>query len=175
MASRSTKTRSAIRWTCLPTTSIRKAHLQGDRGHARQQGCRGGRPNGNNVLYTPDPNFIGIDQFTYTITDTDGSMDTATVTVDVPNLGEPPLAKNDAATVLERQPAERHPRAGQRQSGREPGRLDDHRRSRRARTARFDSSGRAGRDLPAEPELLRHRHVHLHDQRQQGRHEHRAT
>ncbi len=61
-------------------------------------------PDGKNVLYTPDPNFIGFDQFTYTITDTENSTDTATVTVEVLNQGEPPLAKNDAQTVLEDSP-----------------------------------------------------------------------
>jgi hypothetical protein len=57
--------------------------------------------NGSNVLYTPDPNFSGIDVFTYTITDTTGSTDTATVTVTVVGLGEPPIAGDDKATMTE--------------------------------------------------------------------------
>jgi hypothetical protein len=61
-------------------------------------------PDGKNVLYTPDPNFVGTDEFTYTITDTEGSTDKGTVTVIVQDQGEPPLAKNDEAKVLEDSP-----------------------------------------------------------------------
>ena len=57
--------------------------------------------NGANVLYTPDPNFVGIDSFTYTITDSTGASDTATVTVEVIDVAEPPDAIDDAATVIE--------------------------------------------------------------------------
>ena len=57
--------------------------------------------NGANVLYTPDPNFIGTDTFTYTITDSTGATDSATVTVVVADVGEPPDAVDDAATVIE--------------------------------------------------------------------------
>jgi uncharacterized repeat protein (TIGR01451 family) len=39
--------------------------------------------NGNDVTYTPDPNFTGTDSFTYTISDGNGGTDTATVTVTV--------------------------------------------------------------------------------------------
>jgi len=39
--------------------------------------------NGNDVTYTPDPYFNGIDSFTYTISDGNGGTDTATVTVTV--------------------------------------------------------------------------------------------
>ena len=46
----------------------------------------GGTPNDpsdDQILYTPDPTFAGIDTFTYTIEDPDGSQDTATVTITV--------------------------------------------------------------------------------------------
>jgi len=39
--------------------------------------------NGDDVIYTPDPYFNGIDSFTYTISDGNGGTDTATVTVTV--------------------------------------------------------------------------------------------
>jgi hypothetical protein len=39
--------------------------------------------NGDDVTYTPDPYFYGIDSFTYTISDGNGGTDTATVTVTV--------------------------------------------------------------------------------------------
>ena len=55
--------------------------------------------NGANVLYTPDPNFFGVDAFTYTITDSTGASDTATVTVNVSDRFEPPDAKSDTALV----------------------------------------------------------------------------
>lgn len=51
------------------------------------QGSQGGvvtiTNNGANVSYQPAANFFGTETFTYTITDSDGLMDTATVTVTV--------------------------------------------------------------------------------------------
>ncbi|MEX2139567.1 MAG: Ig-like domain-containing protein [Pirellulales bacterium] len=58
-------------------------------------------PNGANVLYTPDPNFVGADSFTYTIVNTFGETDTAKVTLTVLNVGDPPTAVDDNATVTE--------------------------------------------------------------------------
>jgi hypothetical protein len=60
--------------------------------------------NGVNVLYTPDPGFVGADSFTYTITDTLGATDTATVSVIVQELAGPPIASDDQATVNEDSP-----------------------------------------------------------------------
>jgi hypothetical protein len=40
-------------------------------------------PNGSNVLYTPDPEYVGPDQFLYTITDAHGGTSTAIATVNV--------------------------------------------------------------------------------------------
>ncbi len=42
------------------------------------------------IVYTPATDYIGSDQFTYTITDGDGHYDTATVTVQVYGPGPPP-------------------------------------------------------------------------------------
>lgn len=53
------------------------------------------------VLYTPEPDFTGMDSFTYTVTDPEGGSATATVTVNVeapPATNLPPLARNDQAT-----------------------------------------------------------------------------
>ena len=58
------------------------------------------------VTYTPDPNYNGPDTFTYQICDTDGLCDTATVTVDVGGLNDPPLAVDDPATTPEDTPVE---------------------------------------------------------------------
>jgi hypothetical protein len=38
---------------------------------------------GTEIVYTPDPGFVGTDSFTYTVTDGDGLTSTATVTVGV--------------------------------------------------------------------------------------------
>jgi hypothetical protein len=57
--------------------------------------------NGANVLYTPDPNFAGADTFTYTITDSTGATDSATVTVTVNNTPDPPDAKNDIVILFD--------------------------------------------------------------------------
>ncbi len=48
--------------------------------------------------YTPADGFLGIDSFTYTVTDPFGATDTATVTVTVGPL-QPPHAVGDAATT----------------------------------------------------------------------------
>jgi hypothetical protein len=53
------------------------------------------------VSYTPNPNFFGSDSFTYTIDDGHGATDTATVTVTVLNVEDPPNAADDSATILE--------------------------------------------------------------------------
>ncbi len=57
--------------------------------------------NNSNILYTPDTNFSGSDSFTYTITDYRGGYATATVTVTVRNVNDPPVADDDALTVDE--------------------------------------------------------------------------
>ena len=52
------------------------------------------------VTYTPNPDFSGIDRFTYTISDSRGGTDTAIVRVVVgkpPN--NPPVAKDDSVTT----------------------------------------------------------------------------
>ena len=54
---------------------------------------------GNDVLYTPtDPTFIGTDSFTYTITDGNGAIDSATVSLTVSD-NQPPVANDDSTTI----------------------------------------------------------------------------
>ncbi len=43
------------------------------------------------VTYTPDPDFSGTDSFTYTITDGRGGADTASVTITVIEVDDPPV------------------------------------------------------------------------------------
>ncbi len=67
------------------------------------QGTRGSvAQNGNGtVTYTPNPNTFGADSFTYTVRDAAGLTDTATVTVSVAPVNDPPDAINDSATANE--------------------------------------------------------------------------
>ncbi|EIJ35583.1 Ig-like domain-containing protein [Thiothrix nivea] len=54
--------------------------------------------NGNNLVYTPAPGFVGTDTFTYTVTDPSGVQATATVTVVVDDFNpgpNQPVAVND--------------------------------------------------------------------------------
>ncbi|HEX6184409.1 MAG TPA: cadherin-like domain-containing protein [Pyrinomonadaceae bacterium] len=50
---------------------------------------------GTGVSYTPNPDYFGGDSFTYTIDDGNGGQDTATVTVNVSNVNDAPVANND--------------------------------------------------------------------------------
>ncbi|MFP4345981.1 MAG: Ig-like domain-containing protein [Anaerolineales bacterium] len=70
-------------------------HAVGDPAHGTAS------DNDSDVLYTPDPDFYGIDVFTYTVADGHGSFDTATVTVTVSSVNDPPVADDDAFTVAE--------------------------------------------------------------------------
>lgn len=44
-------------------------------------------PSDDNITYVPNPDFIGTDTFDYTVCDTNGNCDTATITVIVNSLG----------------------------------------------------------------------------------------
>ena len=57
--------------------------------------------NASNVRFTPAANFNGTVTFTYTVSDGNGLFDTATVTVNVTSLNDPPDAVNDGFTVAE--------------------------------------------------------------------------
>jgi len=57
---------------------------------------------GSSIDYKPAPDFFGTEIFTYTINDgTPGSDDTATVTVTVTPVNDPPVAVDDAYSVYE--------------------------------------------------------------------------
>jgi len=60
-------------------------------------------PDGS-FTYTPDADYIGDDSFTYTITDGKGGYDTATVTLNVLPLNDPPNAVDDTESTRPNQP-----------------------------------------------------------------------
>lgn len=51
--------------------------------------------------YTPQPNFNGVDSFTYTVTDGSGSTDNALVTLTVNAVNDAPTLQNDSANLSE--------------------------------------------------------------------------
>lgn len=61
------------------------------------------RPDGW-IAYTPDPNFNGRDSFTYTVADDAGATDTASVNVLVSALQDRPVAVDDTAETVGREP-----------------------------------------------------------------------
>ena len=56
------------------------------------------------VTYTPDPDYFGKDYFTYTVCDSDGLCDEATVTVTIGALNDAPVANDDSASTPEDTP-----------------------------------------------------------------------
>jgi CshA-type fibril repeat protein/VCBS repeat-containing protein len=55
----------------------------------------------NTLTYNPVANFSGADSFTYTVSDGNGGADTATVSVMINGVNDPPLAINDEVAVDE--------------------------------------------------------------------------
>jgi large repetitive protein len=56
---------------------------------------------GKSVRYTPASNFNGSESFTYTVRDQNGAEATATVTVQVTAINDPPVANPDVVTITE--------------------------------------------------------------------------
>lgn len=66
------------------------------------QGANGTVTASNSVLtYTPNPNFNGTDSFTYTISDGQGGLATATVSILVNAVNDQPVASDDSASTDE--------------------------------------------------------------------------
>jgi hypothetical protein len=53
------------------------------------------------VYYTPDPDYTGSDQFSYTVSDNNGGTDGATVYISVGGTNDPPVAVDDSVSVAE--------------------------------------------------------------------------
>ena len=60
--------------------------------------------NGTDVTYTPNPNFNGVDTFTYTISDSNGGEAIASVTVAVIPVNDAPILNDAAFEVAENSP-----------------------------------------------------------------------
>lgn len=60
---------------------------------------------GNKISYTPAPGFIGLDNFSYTITDDKGATSTAQVTVTVSAINRTPVAAGDTFSVPSSRPS----------------------------------------------------------------------
>lgn len=60
-------------------------------------------PGGTNLTYRPPADFAGADTFTYAVADPQGHAATALVTITVTPVDDPPVAIDDAITVVEGQ------------------------------------------------------------------------
>ncbi len=56
---------------------------------------------GNSVSFTPASDFVGSDNFVYTLQDSAGGTSTATATITVTAINDAPVAANDTATINE--------------------------------------------------------------------------
>lgn len=54
---------------------------------------------GNGLIYTPAANFFGVETFSYTISDGQGGVDSAVVTMTVTAVNDAPVAQDDAFSV----------------------------------------------------------------------------
>jgi mannan endo-1,4-beta-mannosidase len=61
-------------------------------------------PADDEIVYTPDPDYFGPDSFTYTISDGHGGTATATVSITVTEVNDPPIAVDDSAQTGEGTP-----------------------------------------------------------------------
>jgi len=52
------------------------------------------------ILYTPDANYHGSDSFVYQVSDDRGATDTATVSITIVDVNDPPVANDDSASTI---------------------------------------------------------------------------
>lgn len=59
---------------------------------------------GNNVVFTPTADFSGTASYEYTVSDGNGGTDSATVTINVNPVNDPPVAAGDTVSAIADQP-----------------------------------------------------------------------
>ncbi|MEM7028696.1 MAG: Ig-like domain-containing protein [Chloroflexota bacterium] len=59
------------------------------------------RKSGVRIVYTPNDNYAGNDQFTYVVKDGNGGTDTAIVNISVRAINDPPSIRDDTASLVE--------------------------------------------------------------------------
>ena len=121
---------------------------------------------GSKVSYLPAAGYVGPDSFTYTIADPKGLTSTATVSITVTAVNHPPIAQPDFATAGLNKPVA-IAGAGQRQRSR--WRYADDHIVHPAGARDGDARRQQHLGLFVDQGLRRRRHVHLYDQRRQGR------
>ncbi|MCG8605669.1 tandem-95 repeat protein, partial [bacterium] len=71
-------------------------------GIADQPGHGTASVDGGSIIYTPEPNFVGVDSLTYTVADDDGASSVPTkVTAIVTDVNDPPVASDDSVATDE--------------------------------------------------------------------------
>jgi hypothetical protein len=126
--------------------------------------------NDGTFTYTPNANFNGADSFSYSITDADGDVSTATVSFNVGSVDDLPLAVNDSPLgiteghALQRHAGRQRHALGRRRQPLEPGH-GGHQRHR---------GGQQRRHLHLHPErqLQRRRQLQLQHHRRRRRRQH---
>lgn len=68
-------------------------------GAASQGGAAQINGTGDAVMYTPAPDFFGVETFTYTVSDGQGGTDTALVTMTVTAINDAPIGRDDVFVV----------------------------------------------------------------------------
>jgi VCBS repeat-containing protein len=83
--------------------SIVSGPANGSLGAIANNTCTSGSPNTDTatVVYTPNSNYSGSDTFTYRVNDGTLDSNTATVSITVNAVDDPPVAADDSATVTE--------------------------------------------------------------------------
>ena len=167
------RTRGQRRSTSWPTTRIAPDAGETLTVTAVTQGANGSVTfTASGVSYTPNADFFGTDSFTYTISDGNGGTATATVNVTVTNVNDDP----DAPTTIR----PRWPRTAAANAIDVLANDNDGPDVGETLTVTAVTQGANGtvtlhrrqRELHAGRQLLRHRLLHLHDQRRQRRHRH---
>ncbi len=87
--------------TAINGTPISSARRRSSSPTARIQMVAGSTPGTTQLSFTPNLNFVGNQTFDYTIVDGRGGSDTATVTLQVNPVNDPPAGRDAVRTVLE--------------------------------------------------------------------------